>query len=40
MKYRAYLVGGMVRDILLNKPNLDIDIVVEGDGVKFASMLT
>lgn len=39
MKYRAYLVGGMVRDILLNKPNLDIDIVVEGDGVKFASML-
>lgn len=38
-KYKAYLVGGIVRDILLNKPNLDIDIVVEGDGIKFASKL-
>ncbi len=39
MRYKVYLVGGMVRDILLNKSNLDIDIVVEGDGVNFASML-
>ncbi|MBI5145394.1 MAG: CCA tRNA nucleotidyltransferase [Candidatus Omnitrophica bacterium] len=32
----AYLVGGFVRDLLLGLPNLDLDIVVEGDGVKFA----
>lgn len=28
---RAYLVGGVVRDLLLKKKNLDLDIVVEGD---------
>ena len=27
---RAYIVGGVVRDILLNKPVWDLDIVVEG----------
>ncbi len=31
-----YLVGGVVRDLLLRHPNLDIDIVVEGDGICFA----
>ena len=30
------VVGGFVRDLLLNKENLDIDVVVEGDGVAFA----
>jgi tRNA nucleotidyltransferase (CCA-adding enzyme) len=34
--YNAYLVGGLVRDILLKGENLDVDIVVEGDGIKFA----
>jgi tRNA nucleotidyltransferase (CCA-adding enzyme) len=34
--YRAYLVGGMVRDILLKQENFDIDIVIEGDGIAFA----
>ncbi len=34
--YRAYLVGGMVRDILLKQVNFDIDIVIEGDGIAFA----
>ncbi len=29
--YRAYIVGGVVRDIVLGKKNLDIDIIVEGD---------
>ena len=34
--YHAYLVGGFVRDILLNNENYDIDIVIEGDGIAFA----
>jgi tRNA nucleotidyltransferase (CCA-adding enzyme) len=33
---KAYLVGGFVRDLLLGVKNLDLDIVVEGDGIKFA----
>ena len=32
----VYAVGGFVRDLLLRKVNLDIDIVVEGDGIEFA----
>jgi len=32
----AYAVGGFVRDILLRFDNYDIDIVIEGDGIKFA----
>jgi len=34
--YRAYAVGGFVRDLLLRRPNFDIDIVVEGDAIEFA----
>lgn len=33
---RAHVVGGFVRDMLLGMPNLDQDIVVEGDGLAFA----
>ncbi len=40
MKVRAYLVGGVVRDLLLGIPNLDIDIVIEGDGILFARKLS
>lgn len=29
--YNAFVVGGVVRDLILRKPNYDIDIVVEGD---------
>ena len=36
MGYHAYLVGGFVRDLLLRLENLDIDIVIEGDGTLFA----
>ncbi|MFH1898320.1 MAG: DHHA1 domain-containing protein [Candidatus Desantisbacteria bacterium] len=38
--YPVFVVGGFVRDLLLEKENLDIDIVVEGDGVCFASEFT
>lgn len=37
--YKVYAVGGFVRDILLLRPNLDIDLVVEGNGIKFAAKL-
>ena len=35
----AYLVGGLVRDLLLGHTNLDVDIAVEGDGMTFARRL-
>jgi tRNA nucleotidyltransferase (CCA-adding enzyme) len=34
--FNAYLVGGSVRDLLRGEENLDIDIVIEGDGISFA----
>ncbi len=34
--YRAYVVGGFVRDLFLYRNNEDIDIVIEGDGIEFA----
>ncbi|MCU0587157.1 MAG: CBS domain-containing protein [Syntrophobacteraceae bacterium] len=36
LQFKAYAVGGFVRDLLLRRANLDIDIVVEGDGIEFA----
>ena len=38
LEFKAYAVGGFVRDLLLRRPNLDIDIVIEGDGIEFARM--
>ncbi len=35
----VYVVGGFVRDLLLARPNLDVDLVVEGDGIAFAGKL-
>ena len=37
--FPVYLVGGIVRDLFLHVPNLDVDIVVEGDGITFAGLL-
>jgi len=37
--FNVYLVGGSVRDLLMGEKNLDIDIVVEGDGIEFARRL-
>ena len=34
--YKAYVVGGFVRDIIMNRKNEDIDIVIEGNGITFA----
>ncbi|MEA1985913.1 MAG: CCA tRNA nucleotidyltransferase, partial [Candidatus Marinimicrobia bacterium] len=38
-KIAVYIVGGVVRDALLNRPITDLDIVVIGDGIKFAELV-
>jgi tRNA nucleotidyltransferase (CCA-adding enzyme) len=35
----AYIVGGFVRDLILDRPGLDFDIVVEGDAISLARRL-
>ncbi len=39
MGFSAYAVGGFVRDLLRQTRNLDLDIVIEGDGIRFAAEL-
>lgn len=34
-----YIVGGFVRDLLLERPSLDFDLVVEGDAIQLARAL-
>ncbi len=34
-----YLVGGVVRDLLLRRENWDLDLTVEGDGIAFARLV-
>jgi tRNA nucleotidyltransferase (CCA-adding enzyme) len=36
---RVYIVGGVVRDLLLGVTNYDLDFVVEGRGIEFAEIL-
>lgn len=36
MDYPLYVVGGFVRDLMLSKPTLDMDLVVEGDAIQLA----
>lgn len=36
---RVYLVGGIVRDLMLGRPSTDIDIMAEGDAVRLARQL-
>lgn len=33
---RAYAVGGFARDLVMRGENLDVDIVIEGEGIRFA----
>jgi tRNA nucleotidyltransferase (CCA-adding enzyme) len=35
----VYIVGGFVRDLLLERPSLDFDIVVEGDAIVLGKVL-
>ena len=37
LKTRTFLVGGYVRDLLLGRKSKDIDVLVIGDGIYFAS---
>ncbi|MBI2887672.1 MAG: CCA tRNA nucleotidyltransferase [Chloroflexi bacterium] len=39
LRYPLVLVGGTVRDLLLNTPTLDLDLAVEGDGLNMAGAL-
>jgi len=39
LKVGTYIVGGFIRDILLNRKRDDIDFLVVGDGPKYASSL-
>ena len=39
LEQRLFLVGGVVRDLLLERPNLDLDLVVEGDAIELAEEL-
>ncbi len=38
-KARAYLVGGPVRDLMLGARTIDLDITVEGNGIRLADHL-
>ncbi len=38
--FSLYVVGGFVRDLLLGLPNLDLDLVVEGDAITLARELS
>jgi tRNA nucleotidyltransferase (CCA-adding enzyme) len=35
----VFLVGGFVRDLLMDIPNFDLDFMIEGDGIQFGKAL-
>ena len=39
LNFPIYIVGGFVRDLLLGRPSLDFDIVIEGDAIYFVKKL-
>lgn len=36
---KVFVVGGFVRDLFLNRKSIEIDLMVEGDGIKFSRLL-
>ena len=36
LNMKVYLVGGIVRDLIISRESFDYDIVVEGDGIEFS----
>lgn len=40
LNVKAYLAGGIVRDIILSRDNFDLDIAVESDAIDFALKLS
>lgn len=40
LDYPTYVVGGFVRDRIINRPTKDIDIVCVGDGIKLAQKVS
>lgn len=38
-KHKVYAAGGIVRDVILGKKNLDVDLIVEGSAIHLAKVL-
>ena len=38
--YPCYLIGGYVRDLFLNRPTNDVDVMVVGNGIETARALS
>jgi len=39
LNQETYVIGGFVRDLILNRPSSDIDVVTLGSGIKLAEMV-
>ena len=35
----AYIIGGVVRDLILNKPIYDVDFVIQGNAITFCKFM-
>ena len=38
--YEAYIVGGAVRDLMLGRDSKDVDIVVDGNALQIARLIS